>query len=456
MFRANRIAYLVEKRKFSRGELDRELKKTYTFGVIRIILSAAALAAAQGPSTTTATAPAPEVSTASAPPVSFTTAAPVGKPPPLRLLSEAELPRFDDSFKSHAGLVKAAKKSLKYLEKQTGRFRIADRDYAPGILIDSIKELLALFEKNLGPDEFNAEIRKNFDVFQSVGLDGAGRVVFSSYYQPVLEASLKKSSKYPYPLYRRPPDMVNVDLSQFDKKYNGETLVGRVTKDKTLVPYYNRDQIDAHKALAGKSNEIAWLKDKFDVLDLHIQGSGILKLAGGKEVLAQFAATSAHPYNSAAQLLVKSGAIPKEEITHDKVRAYFRAHPESQDWIMGSNPRYTFFKLVPLPEDGEPFGTINESLSPARSIAIDPSVIPLGAVAFFSTTSPQADKEGRLLGMFPNSRFALCMDTGGAIKGPGRVDIYAGHGPQAATTARGQWNDGQLYILIKKVPPRER
>lgn len=424
--------------------------------MIQLVLSVATLVAAQGPSTTTMAAQAPEASISSASAVSFTTGAPTAKPVSLRLLAESELPRFEDSFKSHAGLVKAAKKSLKYLEKQTGRFRIADRDYAPGILIDSIAELLVLLDKNLGPDDFNAEIRKNFDVFQSVGLDGAGKVVFSSYYQPVLEASLKKSPKYQYPLYRRPPDMVNIDLSEFDKKYNGETLVGRVTKDKTLVPYYNRDHIDSHKALAGKGNEIAWLKDKFDVLDLHIQGSGILKLAGGKEVLAQFAATSAHPYNSAAQLLVKSGAIARDEITHDKVRAYFRAHPESQDWVMGSNPRYTFFKLAPLPEDGEPFGTINESLSPARSIAIDPGIIPLGAIAFFSTTSPQADKEGRLLGMFPTSRFALCMDTGGAIKGPGRVDIYAGHGPQAATTARGQWNDGQLYILIKKVPSRER
>ena len=97
-----------------------------------------------------------------------------------------------------------------------------------------------------------------------------------------------------------------------------------------------------------------------------------------------------------------------------------------------------------------------ESLVPARSIAIDPAVIPLGALAWFSTVSPQADKDGRLLGQFANSRFALGMDTGGAIKGPGRVDIYAGHGKQATTTARNQWNEGKLYIMVKKVPQRER
>lgn len=89
-------------------------------------------------------------------------------------------------------------------------------------------------------------------------------------------------------------------------------------------------------------------------------------------------------------------------------------------------------------------------------IAFDTTIAPLGAVTFFTTTSPQADKGGKLLGNFVNSSFALIMDTGGAIKGPGRVDIYAGHGPQAETTARGQWADGSLYILMKKVPARER
>jgi membrane-bound lytic murein transglycosylase A len=95
-------------------------------------------------------------------------------------------------------------------------------------------------------------------------------------------------------------------------------------------------------------------------------------------------------------------------------------------------------------------------LVPARAIAIDPAVVPLGALTFFTTTSPQADKTGRLLGQFPTARFAFGLDTGGAIKGPGRVDIYAGHGPQAEATARGQWAEGKLFILVKKLPARDR
>lgn len=380
--------------------------------------------------------------------------------PGLRLIAEADLPRFEESFKGRAGLIKAAKKAIRYLESlpQNKTLHVGDRDYGPAALIDSAKAMIAIAQEAKTADELDQRVRAAFDVFQSAGLDGQGRVVFSSYYQPYLRASLKKAEGYPYPLYRRPADMVEVDLATFDRKMaNGDSLVlGRVGKDKKVTPYFSRDEIDRRKALAGKGLEVAWLKDRFDALDLHIQGSGILKLTSGKEVLAKYAATNSATYNSVGLVLVKAGVFTREEITHDKLRDYLRKNPDAESWILAQNPRYTFFDLAPLPEDGEPFGAADQSLVPARAIAIDSSIVPLGALTFFTTTSPQADKEGRLLGMFPSARFAFGLDTGGAIKGPGRVDIYAGHGPQAATTARGQWADGNLYVLVKKLPARER
>ncbi|MDD5656984.1 MAG: MltA domain-containing protein [Elusimicrobia bacterium] len=391
------------------------------------------------------------------PPPSVSTAA-AAVSAPLRLLAPGELPVFADTFAAKSNLVKAAKKTLAYLKKaEPARYlRIGGRDYGPAILADSITALLDTLAEAKSPEELDALVRARFDIFQSVGSDGQGKVVFSSYYQPVLPASLKKSAKYPFPIYRRPADMVDVQLSRFGAKFAGEELVGRVTKDKRVVPYFTREDIDLRRALAGQGHELAWLQTRFDVLDMHIQGSGILKFPSGKMLLSRFAATNAHPYNSVGLALLKTGAISREELTHERLRAYFRDHPDAEDWLIARNPRYTFFELVPLPADGEPMGTIQESLVPARSIAIDPAVIPLGALAYFSTTSPQADRSGRILGQFPNSRFALCMDTGGAIKGPGRVDIYAGHGSQAAATARHQWNEGKLFILVKKVPDRER
>jgi membrane-bound lytic murein transglycosylase A len=377
--------------------------------------------------------------------------------PAFRPVAEAEWPEMVDTFKSRDGLVKAAKRTLAYLEKAPAfRFKLADREYGSAVLADSAREIIRLNELSRSATDFALAVRENFEAFQSNGLDGGGRVVFSSYYQPVLQASLKKAPGYSYPLYRKPPDMIEADLGAFDKKYEGQSLIGRVSKEKKFVPYFSRDQINSHGAFAGKGYEVAWLKDKFEVLDIHIQGSGILRLPTGKEVMARFAGTNALPYNSAAMLLIKMGAFSKEEISHDKVRAYFKAHPESVDTVLSSNPRFTFFEIVPLPKDGEPFGTANQSLVPARSIAFDMSVLPLGALVFFETSTPQADKDGRLLAIAPNSRFAFVLDTGGAIKGPGRVDIYAGHGEMATTTARNTWNDGKLWVLIKKLPPRER
>ena len=398
------------------------------------------------------------LSHAAAQPPAVTLSTPTAYVSAVKLLTENELPRFEESFKSKTGLIKAARKAIKYLETlpSTKTMRVADRDYGPAQLIDTAKTIIELAQKTKTADDFDAKVRDLFDVFQSSGLDGKGRIVFSSYYQPQLKASLKKTEAYPYPLYRRPKDMVEVDLVAFGKA-NGETsMLGRVTKDGKVVPYYTREEIDRRKALAGKGLEIAWLKDRFDALDLHIQGSAILKFPDGKERLAKYAATNSRNYNSVGLTLVKAGVFARDEITHDKLRQYLHDNPDAESWILASNPRYVFFELAALPEDGEPFGATDQSLVPARAIAIDPAFLPLGGLYFFSTTSPQTDKDGRLLGTSPNTRFAFGLDTGGAIKSPGRVDIYAGHGPQAAATARGQWADGKLYLLVKKLPPRER
>ena len=380
--------------------------------------------------------------------------------PALRLIAESDYPDFNETFKSKKELIRAADKGLAYFERYNGprTIRIADRVYGPALLADSLKELVKLAKSSMTAEAFNARIRETFDVFQSAGSDGQGKVVFSSYYQPLVQANRTRTAKYAVPIYKRPSDLVEVDLASFGVKPNGagDTLIGRVDKDKRVVPYFTRDQIDVHKALAGKHLELAWLKDKFEALDLHIQGSGILKFPDGKEMLAKYAGTNARAYNAVGLMLVKSGVFTKEEINREKLRAYLREHPESVDWILSSNPRYTFFTLAPLPPDGEPFGAAEQSLVPSRSVAIDPAVIPLGALLFFSTTSPQVDKQGRLLGQFPNSRFAVALDAGGAIKGPGRVDIYVGHGKQADVMAPLQWADGKLYLLVKKVPPRER
>jgi membrane-bound lytic murein transglycosylase A len=407
------------------------------------VLLLAAAASAQPPAASTATA--------------VSTAAVTG--PALLPVPDSELPRLTESFKGRASLIKAARAAIRFLERlpPERRFDIDGRRYAPAALVDSAREMIEIARGAKTQDELDARVRASFDAFRSAGLDGKGRVVFSSYYQPVLRASLKKAPGYSYPLYRRPPDMVEVDLAAFGKVGDGDAVaLGRVGKDKRVTPYPARADIDRRKALAGKGLEVAWLRDPLEVMDLHVQGSGILKLRGGKEILIKYDGTNGRPYNSVGLTLVKTGVFGRDSITYAKMRDYLHANPDAASWILSQNPRYTFFQTASLPPDGEPFGAAEGSLIPARSIAVDPSVVPLGALAFFTTVSPQADKSGRVLGQFPTSRFAFALDTGGAIKGPGRVDIYAGHGAQAEATARGQWADGSLYILVKKLPSRDR
>jgi membrane-bound lytic murein transglycosylase A len=418
--------------------------------MLRAFLLAAALspAAAQPPVASGGPAmPAPAVST------------PTYTGPALRFVDGDALPRFEETFKARAGLIKAARKAVKYLESLPSEktLRVADRTYAPAALIDSAKEIIAIAQTAKTADEFDARVRAGFDAYQSAGSDGQGRVIFSSYYEPTLKASAKKAAGYSYPLYKRPPDMVEVDLASFDKKFAAvEPMLGRVGKDKRVTPYPAREEIDRRKALAGKGLEVAWLKDALDVMDLHVQGAGILKFPGGKEMLVKYSGTNGRPYNSPGLTLIRTGVFSRDEITHAKIADYLRANPDAASWILAQNPRYTFFDVEPLPEDGEPYGAADQSLVPARAIAIDPAIVPLGALTFFTTTSPQADKAGRVLGQFPTARFAFGLDTGGAIKGAGRVDIYAGHGPQAEATARGQWAEGKLFILVKKLPARDR
>ena len=369
-------------------------------------------------------------------------------PATWRAVPASQWPLFHDELTKES-LRDAAKRSVAYLAGQpTGlKFNIGDREVSAGDLQATIQDLSRLAEEAKDDNEFNVRLHERFDLFQSVGSDGSGKVVFSAYYQPTLPASLKKTATFRYPLYRKPKDLVSVDLGAFGLA--GDPIAGRIARG-NLVPYYSRREIDGRKGLAGKGLELAWLDNDFDRLTLHIEGSGILRFEDGREALAKFAATNALPFKSVGTVVVGSGALAKSEITHASLRRYLLDHPEGAGWILSQDPRYTFFDLAPLVGDAEPAGTMGQPLTPGRSIAIDPKLVPLGAIVYFETSMPQADERGRLLGVFPASRFVLCQDTGGAIQGPGRVDIFVGHGREAEVISPNQWAEGRLFLFLKK------
>ncbi|MBI4060737.1 MAG: MltA domain-containing protein [Elusimicrobia bacterium] len=374
----------------------------------------------------------------------------------IRPLPADEWPRIQDDLDLDS-LARASEHNLSYLRGLGEKtFLIGASTVGARRLVESVEALLELRRKAGTPAELETGLKDGFELFRVMGATQGGGAFFSAYYQPILPASPKRTERFAYPLYRRPPDLVTVDLGAFNPKYNGETISARLDAGGRLVPYFNRRDIDVRKQLEGRGLEAAWLDNGFDRLDLHIQGSGLLRFPDGRFMIAKYAANNGAPYKSAGMALVGSGAMTREEATKAAIKQYLIEHPEGEGWLLSQNPRYVFFDVSEAPEDGMPFGTIERALTPGRSIAVDPKSIPLGVPAYARLPLPQADAQGRLLGKAESGRFVLCQDTGGAIQGPGRVDLFLGHGPDAKTEAAKVWDSGELYLILKKLPPRRR
>lgn len=366
-------------------------------------------------------------------------AQPLTPPPPVPRIAPGLV---DDGDK--ASLLEAASKSRAYLEtlKKT-TLNVSDRPVPVAKLKESLDRFMQLVELHHGTSQFDRMLRAEFDLVPARGQDGQGTVHFTAYHLPLLEASLSPDPSYPYPLYQVPDDLQRLELGSFKPSLAGESIVGRVEKGRFL-PYHSRASIDSG-ALEGRGLEIAWLKDELARFLLMVQGSGLLKLPDGRVVNVNYAGANGRPYTSLGRLLVEAGKIPADRISVPAIREYFRVHPGELRAYLNRNESYVFFRIA---EEG-PFGVDGIPLTPWRSIATDKKYFPSGAIAF--VVYPRAlQSNGKVVGWKPSTRFMLDQDTGGAIKGPGRVDLYLGGGEEADLIA-GQVNGtGQLYYLIKK------
>ena len=238
---------------------------------------------------------------------------------------------------------------------------------------------------------------------------------------------------------------MRIDLSLFNEKFKEENIIARIEGNK-VVPYYSRRLIEEESVLAGKGLEMAWLKDPLDVAFLHIQGSGRLRLRDGNELLVHYRASNGRPYRSIGRYMIEKGFVKREEISMQAIRKYLTENPEVLDDVLNYNPSYVFFQQV---ENG-PLGSIGVLLTPGRSIALDSRVFPRGALGFIVCEKPSLNEQREIVGWTKFSRFVVNQDTGGAIKGAGRADIFWGSGPYAELTAGHLRHEGDLYILIKK------
>jgi membrane-bound lytic murein transglycosylase A len=353
-------------------------------------------------------------------------------------------PDFSDDLELE-GLEFSISKSLDYLQRVP-----ADRTYQFGKdhydaehLIKSLQHFLDFIRTNPSNKELKKFIGSNYIVYQSAGRDQKGEVLFTGYYEPHLSGRLYQDEKYRYPIYALPADLLKIDLSAFDEKYNGESIVGRYT-GQTVVPYYDRREIDEEDALVGKAEPLAWVKDPVDVFFLQIQGSGKVFLNTGEVINVHYHGTNGRPYRSIGRLLIEEQKIPKEEMSMQKIRSYLQAHPEEMAPVLNYNPSYVFFKL----ESEGPLGYLNVLLTPGRSIALDRRLFPPAALAYIRTKKPVVDGAGQIDSWTDCNRFVLNQDTGGAIRGPGRADLFWGNGPYAEIAAGHLAHTGKLYFLI--------
>ena len=359
-------------------------------------------------------------------------------------VSSWSLPEFTDDLR-YDGLEHSILKSLSYLHKIP-----ADREFVFGPdryntdhMIVSLEQFLDFIQTRPSQQDLNDFIHSNYRVYRSIGRDGRGEVLYTGYYEPHLRGSLLQSDGYQFPIYSRPDDLIAIDLSLFNEKYAGEKIIGRYA-DQTVVPYYERSEIDTHGILEGRAEVLAWVEDAVDVFFLQIQGSGKVYLDNGEVINVHYQTTNGQPYRSIGKLLIDDGKISAEEMSMQKIREYLHAHPEEMEAVLNHNPSYVFFKIEP---DG-PLGNINVTLTPGRSIALDRFLFPKAALTFIQTQKPVIDASGQIHSWQPFVRFALNQDTGGAIRGPGRADLFWGNGPYAEIAAGHMKHTGELFFLV--------
>ncbi|HPG71529.1 MAG TPA: MltA domain-containing protein [Syntrophales bacterium] len=377
-------------------------------------------------------------------------AAPPKEAPPLAAVPQAELPEFRDDL-DRESLVRALRKSLEYFARIPGRtsYRLGETRVTARDLKVSLEAFLAMVEAGASPAEIGRRVREDFEVYRAAGSGPAGRVLFTGYYEPVLEGSLARTDVYRYPIYRRPDDTVVVRLGKFREKYGNERLIGRLENGE-LVPYYSREEIDGAGALENRGLEIAWFADPVDIFFLHIQGSGMICPAGGSCFQVSYAQSNGRAYRSIGKLLIDSGKATRESLSMQGIRKTLRDNPDQLREILYYNESYVFFRTV-----GEgPVGSIGVALTGGRSIATDPAVFPRGALAFVKTRKPEIGPKGDIRSWVPFSRFVLNQDAGGAITGAGRVDLFCGRGREAEIAAGHLREEGELYFLVLKAEKR--
>ncbi len=272
----------------------------------------------------------------------------------------------------------------------------------------------------------------------------------TGYYEPLLTGSLTQEHPAQVPLRSRPPDLLTIDLADVEPRLKGLRLRGRLDGQR-VIPYYSRAETERRETRAGQAAGsapgttsgpvIGWADDPVDAFFLEIQGSGRLQLRDGRFVRVGYADQNGHPYRAIGRTLIDRGALSREQVTAPAIRQWLQQNPSTAPEVMQTNPSLVYFRALPPPVDPTlgPPGSLGVPLTPLRSIAVDRGRIPLGTLVYLQTTDPVTGQ--------PLNRLTVAQDTGGAIRGTKRADLFWGFGPEAAEAAGRMKAPARMWVL---------
>ena len=301
---------------------------------------------------------------------------------------------------------------------------------------------------NLNPQDQESARAFFEDNFQPVKIARLGERegLLTGYFEPVVQGSRLPNPEFHVPLYRRPKDLVAAGYKPGSASFpNKGARIGRRSAKHQLVPYHDRGAIEAG-ALDGQKLEICWLKDPFDLLAIQIEGSGRVILEDGTPLRVNYDSHNGYSFTSLSQALKKQNHIPRGDVSTQRIRDWMTAHPDEAQKVRAANRSYVFFRVSGLSDENGPIGAQGVPLTPGRSIAVD-RLHHYGTPFFIEANLPIESAKP----VSPFGRLMIAQDTGSAIVGPARADLYWGAGDEAANIANRIRHQGRFVMLL----PRE-
>ena len=274
---------------------------------------------------------------------------------------------------------------------------------------------------------------------------GEGEGFVTGYYEPIIDGSRTRTDIYTVPVYRRPSNLFVRGKKQSDSSLPNKGEVFRKIGRRKLVPYYDRGEIE-DGAIAGRGLEICWLKSQTDLLFSQIQGSARVRLEDGSTVRINYDAHNGYPYTAVGRILIDRGIIPKEQMSMQRIREWMDQNPDGARELRRQNRAYVFFREVQLSDKDEAVGAQGVPLTPGRSIAVDKALHVYGTPFFIEGVLPIESEQSKT----PFRRLMVAQDTGSAIVGPARADIYFGAGADAGRVSGRLRNNARFIILVPK------